>query len=64
MELLYQTIAQYIEKRYLILPERCQYGNDKIHLFKLTLNKISPFCSQCSRKNCKKIFPLLDRSFF
>lgn len=64
MESLQQTIAQYIGKGYLIPPERCKCGNVTINLNKFWRNKINAFSFRCSRKNCQKIYPLLDRSFF
>ena len=64
MEEAYNQIQIYIQKRYIAPPEMCPCGNTKIYLNKFNRNKIHPYCFRCTKKECRKIFPLLKSSFF
>ena len=59
-----EIIKKGIEKKFFYPPEKCTCGNTKISLNKLNRNKNTSFCFRCTRKNCKKIYPLRNNLFF
>lgn len=64
MESLKDQINYYVENHFINPPEICTCGNKKITLNQLKKNKVNPFCFRCTKKNCKKIYPLLEKTFF
>ena len=59
-----EIIKKGIQNKLFYPPDICSCGNTKISLNKLNRNKNTSFCFRCSRKSCKKIYPLRKDSFF
>ena len=57
-------INTFYNKNYIKPPENCVNGNSNIKLNKYSKYKINPYCFRCTKKNCKKIYLLLEGSFF
>ena len=57
-------INTFYNNNYIKPPEFCVCGNSKIKLNKYSKYKINPYCFRCTKRNCKKIYPLLKGSFF
>ena len=64
MEGLNDHINYFVEKHFINPPDFCICGNRKITLNKFRKNKINPYCFRCTKKICKKIYTLLEKSFF
>lgn len=54
----------YINQKYINRSEVCSYGNINIYLNKYNKYKKNPFCFRYTKRKCRKIYPLLDNSFF
>ena len=57
-------IQYYISKKFIIPPVKYSCLNKSISLNKFNKNKNNGYCFRCTRKQCKKIYPLTKDSFF
>lgn len=64
MEDMQAYINNCINKKYLNPPDHSICDNRKLNLNRYNKYKINSFCFHCTKRKCRKTYPLLSNSFF
>ena len=64
METNLNYIEQLLNKKFIFPPDICTCGHNKFQINKNNRNKNTKFCFRCTKKSCRKIYPLRNNSFY